>query len=56
MLQEHIKIRISEDTIIEVDIEKTTEMIIMKEIGAGLEKGHIQAISEEMTGVLVIVG
>ena len=55
-MQEHIKIRISEDRIIEVDIEETIEMIIMKEVGVGLEKGHIQVISEEMTGVVVIVG
>ena len=55
-MQEYIKIKISEDRIIEVDIEETIEMIIMKEVGAGLEKGHIQAISEEMTEVIVIVG
>ena len=53
-MQEHIKI--SEDRIIEVDIEETIEMIIMKEVGVGLEKGHIQAVSEEMTEVIVIVG
>ena len=31
-------------------------MIIMKEVGVDLEKGHIQVISKEMTGVVVIVG
>ena len=31
-------------------------MIITKEVGIGLEKGHSQTISEEMTGVAVIVG
>ena len=34
-----------------MDIEETLEMIIMKEVGAGLEKGNIQARSEEMTEV-----
>ena len=53
---EHNKIRISEDRIIEVDIEETIEMIITKEVGVGLETGHIQVISEEMAGVVVIVG
>ena len=40
----------------EVDIEETIEMIIMKEVGVDLEKGHIKVISEEMTGVVVIAG
>ena len=53
---EHIKVSILEDRIIEVDIEGTIEVIIMKEVGVGLEEGHIQVISEEMTGVVVIVG
>ena len=39
-----------------MDIEEIIEMIIMKEVGVGLEKGHIQAVSEEMTGVVVIEG
>ena len=47
--------QISEDRTIEEDIEVTIEMIIAKEVGVGLEKGHIQAISE-MTEVTVIVG
>ena len=55
-MQEHIKIKISKDRIIEVDIKETTEMIIMKEIAVGLEKGHIWVISEKMMGVVVIVG
>ena len=46
-MQECIKIKISEDTILEVDIEETIEMIIMKEVGVCLEKGNIQAISEK---------
>ena len=32
-MQECIKIKISEDRTIEVDIEETIEMIIMKELG-----------------------
>ena len=55
-MQQHIKIIILEDRIIEVHIEETIEMIITKEVGVGLEKGHIQVISEEMTGVVVIEG
>ena len=55
VMQEHIKVRISEDRIIEVDIEEIIEMIIMKEVGVGLEKGHIQVLLEEMTGVVVTV-
>ena len=31
-------------------------MNIMKEVGVGLEKGHIQITSEGMTEVIVIVG
>ena len=55
-MQEHIKIRILEDEIIEVDIEETTEMIIMKEVEVGLEKGHIQVIFKGMTEVTATVG
>ena len=54
-MQEYIKIKISEDIMIEVDIEETIEMIIIKKAGVGLEKGHIQVISEEMTGIVVKV-
>ena len=39
-----------------MDIEETIEMIDIKEVGVGLEKGHIQVIWEEMTGIVVIVG
>ena len=39
-----------------MDIEETIEMIITKGVGVGLEKGCIQAISEEMTEVVVVVG
>ena len=39
VMQEHIKVRISEDRIIEVEIQETIEMIIMKEVGIGLRKG-----------------
>ena len=38
-----------------MDIEENIEIIIIKEVGVGLEKGHTQAISEEMTEVTVIV-
>ena len=55
-MQEHIKIRISKDRIIEMDRKETIEKVIMKEVAVGLEKGHIQAISEEITGVVVTVG
>ena len=40
-VQEHIKIRISEDRIIEVYIEEFIGIQIMKEVEVGLEKGHI---------------
>ena len=53
---EHIKIRISEDRIIEVDIEEIIGVVIMKEVEVGLEKGHTHVISEGMTGVVVIAG
>ena len=54
-MQGCIKIKISEDQIIEVDIEEIIEVIIMKEIGVGLQKGHTQTILE-MIEVIVIVG
>ena len=44
-----------EDRIVEVDIEETIGMKIMKEVEDGLEKGHIQVISEGMTGVIATV-
>ena len=43
VIQEHIKIRILEDRIIEVDIEETIGIKIMKEVGVALEKGNIKA-------------
>ena len=44
VMQECIKIRILEDRILEID---------MKEVGVGLEKGHIQITSEGTTEVIV---
>ena len=45
--------RIIEDRIIEVDIEETIGMKIMKELGVGLEKGYIKVIQEGMIEVAV---
>ena len=50
---ECIRIRILEDRIIGVDIEEIIGMKITKEVGVGLEKGHIQKASEGMTEVVV---
>ena len=48
--------QILEDRIIEVDIEETIAMKIMKRVGVGLERGHIQVTSEGKTEAVVIVG
>ena len=45
IMQEHIKISVLGDRIIEVDTEEITGMKIMKEVGVGLEKDHIQVIT-----------
>ena len=55
-MQEHIKIKNLEDRIIEVDIEETIGMKIMKEVGVGVEKGCFWVTSEGMTVVVVISG
>ena len=52
----HIKIRILEDRITEVDKEEIIEMKIMREVGVGLEKGHIQITLEGMADVIVLLG
>ena len=46
-IQECIRIKILRDRIIEVDIEEIIGIKIMKEIGVGLQKDHIQIILEE---------
>ena len=51
-----IKIKTSEDQLIEVDIEEIIKVIIMREVGVRLGNGHTQAMFEEMTEVIVIVG
>ena len=56
VMQEHIRIRILEDRIIEVDTEEIIGMKFFIELGVGLGKGHIQVISEGMTGIVVRVG
>ena len=38
------------------DKQKIIEMTIMKEVGVGLEKGHIQVILERMTEAIASVG
>ena len=55
-MQEHIRVIILGDRIMEGDTEEIIEMKIMKEVEVGLEKGWIQVASEGMTGVAVIVG
>ena len=37
-----------------MDTERTIEMIIMEEVGVGLETDNIQIISEKMTGAVVV--
>ena len=44
VMQECTKIKVLEDIIIEVDIEETIGMKIMKEVGVGLEKGNIEVM------------
>ena len=44
--------QIVEVTILEVDKEVTLEMITLEEIEVGLEKGNIQVVIEEMSGVV----
>ena len=46
---QHIKIGLLEDRIIEMDIEETIGMKIMKKVGVGLEKGHIQVTLQGTT-------
>ena len=43
-VQGHIKIKISKDLLKEVKIEEIMEVIIMKEVGVGLEKGYTLSI------------
>ena len=50
-MQECIRIRISEGRIIGVDIG---EIIGMKEVGVGLEKGNIKVTVQGMIGVAVV--
>ena len=52
----HIRIRIIEDRIIEVDIEETIGMRIMTEVEEGLEKGNIRVILEGTIEVVVDLG
>ena len=53
---ECIRIRILEERIIVVDTEEIIGMKIMKEVGVGLEKGHIQVTLKGTTEAVVIVG
>ena len=47
------QIRVIEDKTIEMDIEEITEVVIMKEVGVGLEKDGFQIMSERTTEVVV---
>ena len=46
--------KIIEDKVTEVDIEENIEMIIMKEVGVGLEKDSLQIMLEGMTEVIAV--
>ena len=48
------QIQVIEDKTTEMDIEEIIEMIIMKEVGVGLEKDNLQITSEGMTEVIVV--
>ena len=48
------KCKITEVNNLQVDTEGIIQMIILEEVGVGLETDNIQIISEEMTGVVVI--
>ena len=50
----HIRIRMLEGRIIEVDMEESIGMGIMKEVEVGLEKGNIKVILEGTIEVVVV--
>ena len=51
---ECIRIKNLDDIIIEVNIEETLGMIIMTEVGVGLEKVNFKVIWEEMIEAAVV--
>ena len=57
VIQEHIKIKISEDRMTQEDVEEIIDVRAMteKKVGVGLEKDHIWIIIGGEIGVVIIV-